>query len=128
MPSPDGCWLWIAAHNKRGGYGRIHVDGRIAYAHRVVYEMLVGPIENETLDHLCRQPACVNPKHLEPVSYKTNARRGVGPAARNSAKTKCRHGHPFDDKNTYWQPNGTRRCRRCSRRASLAFYERNPGY
>lgn len=45
--------------------------------HRAVYEFLVGPIPvGQVLDHLCRVKACVNPRHLEPVTQNENMRRG----------------------------------------------------
>ena len=67
----DTCWLWTAS--TLNGYGQIKAGGRfgkILLAHRVAYEMLVGPIpEGLQLDHLCRVTLCVNPKHLEPVLF-----------------------------------------------------------
>ena len=46
-------------------------------AHRVYYERHVGPVpEGLELDHLCRNPGCVNPEHLEPVTHAENIRRG----------------------------------------------------
>lgn len=45
-------------------------------AHRWAYEFLVGEIpEGLTLDHLCRNKACVMPDHLEPVTQAENHRR-----------------------------------------------------
>ena len=71
------CWLWRASIRNHG-YGRIKVNGRAEQAHRVAYELLVGPIpEGLTLDHLCRVRLCVNPAHLEPVTQKVNIRRGL---------------------------------------------------
>lgn len=47
-------------------------------AHRVVYEALVGPIpDGLQLDHVCRNRACVNPAHLEPVTALENTRRSA---------------------------------------------------
>ena len=106
-----GCWEWTAS--LRRGYGRFSIGYRTFPAHRVAYEMLVGPIpDGLTLDHLCRNKACVNPDHLEPVTGVENTQRGPS-GEFNLAKTHCPQGHPYDAENTYYQPNGGRRCRVC---------------
>ncbi|HEY7824270.1 MAG TPA: HNH endonuclease signature motif containing protein [Acidimicrobiia bacterium] len=73
------CWEWIGA-TAGNGYGKINVKGRDHYpefAHRVGWELLVGPIpDGLVIDHLCRNTLCVNPDHLEPVTHKVNVRRG----------------------------------------------------
>ena len=70
------CWIWQASLHR--GYGQFAVSSRqIVIAHRFAYEELVGPIPDGLhLDHLCRQPKCVNPWHLEPVTPLVNVRRG----------------------------------------------------
>lgn len=72
------CWEWTAARNPEG-YGRIGAGGtgsRILHAHRVAWELLVGPIPvGYEVDHLCRNRGCVNPDHLEPVTKLENIRR-----------------------------------------------------
>lgn len=71
------CWLWTGSGTPTG-YGQIGVNGRKQYVHRYAYELLVGPIpEGLTIDHLCRNPPCVNPSHMEPVTQAENTRRGV---------------------------------------------------
>jgi WhiB family transcriptional regulator, redox-sensing transcriptional regulator len=35
----------------------------------------------------------------------------------NASKTQCKRGHPFDAENTYYTPDGHRRCRTCLREA-----------
>jgi hypothetical protein len=115
-----GCWIWTAAVD-RHGYGRVSIGGkkgRLAY--RYVYELIVGPVESgRELDHLCRQRACINPAHLEPVSHQENVARGsTGEvnAARQLARTRCKHGHEYGTDNVYVDTRGSRNCRTCLRR------------
>lgn len=62
--SAGGCLLWIGVLN-RGGYGRLLWQGRNHSAHRLAYEMAIGPIpEGMKVLHRCNVPACINPDHL----------------------------------------------------------------
>ncbi len=93
------CWVWQGAVNKEG-YARIRVRGhRTKWAiHRASYEVFRGPIPDAlTIDHLCRNPSCINPAHLEPVTMEVNIRRGFGIGMVNQAKTACHNGHPYVD-------------------------------
>jgi hypothetical protein len=108
------CWTWTGTL-RDDGYGKF--SGR--QAHRVVYEHMVGPIAaGLELDHLCRNKACVNPTHLDPVSRLENIRR------RYSTYTHCKWGHEFTLDNTYTMPNGRRACRRCRTAASDRYRAR----
>lgn len=70
-----GCWIWQGAPGKNG-YGRMSIGDRLQYVHRLSYEHHVGPIpDGLTIDHLCRVRMCINPEHLEPVTFAENTRR-----------------------------------------------------
>ena len=111
----SGCWLWTGSIDGVG-YGRIWNGIKMTGAHRVVYELLVGPIpDGLQLDHLCRVRHCVNPSHLEPVTCRENLLRGVGVSAKAARQTHCIHGHELTEENIYrWgkRPNA-RYCKIC---------------
>jgi hypothetical protein len=110
---PDACWLWRASR-ERGGYGMFHLDGKKRLAHRVAYELAIGPVpEGLVLDHLCRTRDCVNPKHLEPVTFRENVLRGAGITAQCARKSHCLRGHPLSGPNLYLHSDGRRECRSC---------------
>ena len=120
MPEPNtGCWLWTATMNSNG-YGRVRHLGRNWYAHRVAFLLAEGylPPRPLVMDHLCRNPSCCNPDHLQVVTIAENVRRGRAGevnGARNREKTHCPHGHEYDEANTYVNPAGSRECRACNR-------------
>ena len=111
----ESCWGW--PHAKLNGYGFVRIDKRPLRVHRVAYELLVGPIpDGMCLDHLCRNRACFNPKHLEVVTRGENVLRGDGIAAKNASKTHCKRGHPLAGDNLLLKANAygmSRQCRTC---------------
>jgi hypothetical protein len=106
----SGCWLWRVGD----GYAQFYFEGRVQPAHRVAYELVVGPIpDGLELDHLCRNHPCVNPAHMEPVTHQVNVLRGVGITARRAQQTHCLRGHPLSGANLYMRSDGGRECRAC---------------
>jgi len=121
----ETCWLWTA-WVERNGYGRFWLDGRQHGAHRVSYELYVGPIpDGLEIDHLCRVRHCVNPAHLEVVTAAENVRRMAATRTPYQAlRESCPNGHPYDAENTIATATG-RSCLTCKRVANRAHYERN---
>jgi len=114
------CWLWTG-RPANAGYGKF-VDGRKWHqAHRYAFECLIAEIpDGLELDHLCRNRACVNPWHMEPVPHYVNTRRAqlgerISESRSHPVETHCANGHLRTEANTYIPPKGSPRCRICNR-------------
>lgn len=79
-PVESGCWEWHGPINEKG-YARVQYSvGRKRITRRashVAYELAnaVEVPEGMEIDHLCRNRACVNPDHLEPLIHVENIQR-----------------------------------------------------
>ena len=112
--SPEKCWLWIGSKIYKG-YGKYKND----FVHRISYEITKGKIPNGlTIDHLCFNKLCVNPKHLEAVTNSENVKRY------HQARTHCKYGHPFNEKNTRIDKKGYRVCLACEVRRKFEYKTR----
>ena len=124
-PSEDECWNYTG-YLQPNGYGSAYagkIDGKYKRigTHRAMYELHVGQIPLDlTIDHLCRNPACGNPKHLRILTVYENASDN-GFATR----THCPQGHEFTDENTHYckQTHGglRRQCRVCGRERARRY-------
>ena len=113
LPEPNsGCWLWDGGYQGQG-YGVLSMPGyAVELAHRASYKRHKGPIpDGLELDHLCRNPACINPDHLEPVTHAENSRRAL-------RKKFCVNGHPLLGDNLIClsgKRDKQKRCKQCHR-------------
>lgn len=122
------CWVWNSSADNEN-YGRIRADGGklLLSAHRVAYEKYKDLIpEGMTIDHLCKNKWCVNPRHLEAVTPKENILRGNSPSALCARKMHCPQGHFYSKANTRHY-KGMRRCRICTRNYNREQYLRIHG-
>ena len=102
-----GCWLW--GGSLRNGYGVVTLNRRRHFVHRLLFSILVAPIpKRHQLHHQCRNPQCVNPNHLEPLSKK--AHRQLHRDLRNPKPDTCSKGHPWPTKHV---PGERRTCILC---------------
>lgn len=121
----NSCHLYAGTVNK-DGYGVVFDKeyGNYKLAHRLSFVADYGEIpQNSPLDHVCRQPRCINPEHLEPVTMRENILRGVGIAANYANRNRCKNGHLFTVDNIYkWaKRENARLCKKCRKLQNIKY-------
>jgi hypothetical protein len=132
------CRMWLGGNGGGGrcGHGRIRFEGKTRLVHRVVWEMVNGPIPSGgILCHRCDRPNCVNPDHLYVGTMRENALdlhrghdrdrsfdliRRPRATTRRWGMTHCVKGHPLSGDNLYRRPDrpNDRGCKTCRSEAS----------
>lgn len=111
---PNGCWVFTGALSQ--GYGRVGHKRQTWLLHRLAYAAMVEDVGPDlTLDHLCRNRACWNPDHLEPVPIGVNVSRALSPNRAAFRGGECRRGHDITDPHNVYDYNGRRQCAECAR-------------
>ena len=132
---PSGCIVWTASLSQLG-YGRFKINGQLVSPHRLIFVIETGrPMpEGLIVDHLCRNPACLNIAHLELVTYAENTARGistVAPALRvRLDRNECMAGHSLDETGRVYS-GGVTKCFLCvkeSNRLRKVELNRDPAF
>lgn len=122
---PNHCWLWSGTPTYQG-YGQLKVGRSSVLAHRIAYEIGVGPIPpGQEVSHRCPNYHCMNWRHLKAGSHGEHMQwNNAGENHYAAEITHCPSGHLYDAQNTYrYGPNGIwRRCRACHREEALAYW------
>lgn len=119
------CWLWQKSKTNKNpsrSYGVSFIRGQKILATHLSWIFAYGKIKKGYyICHKCDNPSCVNPEHLFLGTQSDNmqdcVRKNRVTRRGQSWKTHCKNGHPFNNKNTYFYPNGKwRKCKICQKK------------
>lgn len=127
----SGCWQWTGSKNANGyGYIARTKTEPTLLAHRVSLRVHGTEIPSGlVVDHICRNRACVNPKHLRVVTRLVNTfENSESFVVKNKAKTHCPKGHEYAGENVRHYRSGgghtSRTCMACCRARAKASKDR----
>lgn len=118
------CWIWTGQIHKPTGYGIFWDGSKYVRSHRYRFIADHG-YEPEVVLHLCDNPSCVNPAHLTGGTQLDNIRdRDEKKRHWAHSRTHCKRGHPVNEENIYYQPDGRRICKPCRRQTYKEYWKR----
>lgn len=119
-PVVGECWTWTGA-KARLGYGVVMHDGSSVSVHRLTLALAGVDPGRGHVDHLCRNVACCNPSHLEPVSARENVRRGA--QGRQLRERRCKTCGSDNGYEREWKGRSAWICRECKRARNRRYRE-----
>jgi hypothetical protein len=110
--------IYPKGKTRSNGYAFMYYapKGKAIKAHRAAWMLANGPVpKGMVLDHMCKDRACINLKHLRVVTQQKNIMAGLHNIDNRSH---CNQGHPFVKENIMVRKNGKRECAECNRERS----------
>ena len=94
----------------RAGHLRVDLSSSRHYVHVLVAEAFIGP--RPPGQEVCHGDNNPTNNHVENLRWDTRSKNVID---LRTGKTKCKHGHPWEEWNIYTDPNGWQACRECRR-------------
>lgn len=116
-PPSRPCLIWTSTFTNTG-YPILTWRGEPFLAHRLSWATYQqeDPGPERVVDHLCEEPACIEPRHLDACSQRENVMRSeTAVASIHAKKDACPRGHEYEPTPDHWKTATKRVCRACHR-------------